>query len=127
MRQVYTSPRHENIERMVALFTEHGIETRVTDLNAYRTGGYKRFSYSRDKNPDTWAKVWVVRSDDQTRARQLMRDAGIEPTSEHSHVLEAARKKAAANPARGFASRIRVLLLVIIGILVLLMLWRQFT
>lgn len=125
MRQVYSSPRHENIERMVALFSEHGIETQVTALNAYRTRGYKRFSYSRDKDPDVWPKVWVVHSEDQTRARELMRDVGIEPTSRHSHVLEAERKAAATQP-RGVSSRLRTALLVIIGILVLLMLWRRF-
>lgn len=127
MRQIYTSPRHENIERMVALFTEHGIQTHVTDMPGHRGRGYARFSY-RDTNNEAWPKVWIVHSADLVRARALLRDAGIEPTIRFGDDLANARK-AAANPAakrRRITRIVRTILLAIIAILAVLMLWHRF-
>jgi hypothetical protein len=35
MRRIYTSPRIENVERLVAVMAEQGIATKVTNLRAY--------------------------------------------------------------------------------------------
>ena len=35
MRQVFSSPRLENVERVAELLREQGIEVRVTDINLY--------------------------------------------------------------------------------------------
>ncbi len=82
MRQIYTSPRLQNIERMVALLDEHGIETRVTDLPAYRHASYSRPSF-RDQDTGAWPKVWVANGEDLPRARELLRGMGIEPVPGH--------------------------------------------
>ena len=80
MRQIYTSPRPENIDRVVALMAEHGIEATVENRSSWRKPGHRRFSY---QEPDTdrshWEQVWIARADDYTRARALLRELGIEP------------------------------------------------
>ena len=81
MRQVYRSPRPENIDRMVALMAEHGIETTIRNRSNYNHPGYRRFSYLEpDSARENWEEVWVTHADDYTRAREVMRDLGLEPT-----------------------------------------------
>lgn len=81
MRQVYRSPRPENIDRMVALMAEHGIETTIRNRSNYDHPGYRRFSYLEpDSARENWEEVWVTHADDYTRAREVMRDLGLEPT-----------------------------------------------
>lgn len=126
MRQIYTSPRHKNIERMVELFNAQGIETHVSDMPGHRRG-YARFSY-RDTNSEAWPKVWIVHSADLVRARALLRDAGIEPTIRFGDDLANARK-AAANPAarrQRITRLVRAILLAIIAVLAALMIWHRF-
>ena len=73
MRQIYTSPRPENIDRVVALLAEHGIETSVTNRSNYNRQSYQRFSYSaRQDSRDSWPQVWITKADDHTRARALL-------------------------------------------------------
>ena len=66
MRQIYTSLRQENIDRVIALMTEHGIETTVTNRSSYKGGDWKRFSSSNRPDARTWPQVWVVNANDQT-------------------------------------------------------------
>ena len=69
MRQIYTSARNENIDRVVALLREAGIETSVTNRSNYAGHDYKGPSYAAKPNREAWAQVWVVHSSDQQRAR----------------------------------------------------------
>lgn len=81
MRQVYRSPRPENIDRLVALMTEHGIETTIRNRSNYNHPGYKRFSYLEPESArENWEEVWVTHADDYTRAREVMKGLGLEPT-----------------------------------------------
>lgn len=73
MRQIYTSPRMENIERVVALMAEKGIQTSIANRRSYQGADWKRFSYSARGDRDSWPQVWVVRSEDQTPARRRVR------------------------------------------------------
>ena len=91
MRQIYTSPRQANIERVVQLMAEHGIQTTVSNRRAYQGSDWKRFSYTERGNREAWPQVWVVRSDDQTKARQVLREAGLEPATRFADELAAAR------------------------------------
>ena len=91
MRQIYSSPRQANIERVVALMAEHGIETSIGNRRAYQGADWKRFSYTARGDRDSWPQVWVVRSEDQTRARQVLREAGLEPATRFADELAAAR------------------------------------
>ncbi|MHB1618087.1 MAG: putative signal transducing protein [Metallibacterium sp.] len=116
MRQIYTSPRLENIERMVALLNEHGIETRVTDRPVYQRASYNRPSF-RDNDLQSWPKVWVSDANDLPRARELLRGMGIESAAEH---FAANLQFSARAPSRGrnWGGRVRALLLLgIFGLL----------
>ena len=73
MRQIYTSPRPENIDKVVALLKEQGIETTVNNRSNWNRPSYERFSYSqRRENRDSWPQVWVNHADDYTRARNAL-------------------------------------------------------
>lgn len=122
MRQIYTSPRMENVERVVALLDAADIATSITNRRAYAGSDYKRFSYSARGDRDSWPIVWIVRAEDQPRARELLRAAGIEPPTRFADELAAARGADAGRdgPAR-LALRLRLVLLVAIVLVILLM------
>lgn len=89
MRQVFSSPRLENVERVAELLREAGIEVRITDGRSYKGNRRSAPSYSdRDGNAARPA-VWVVRSDDRIRAREILRENGL---------LESTRPGDAARP-----------------------------
>jgi hypothetical protein len=77
MRRVFTSPRLENVEGVANLLREHEIEVKITNGRTFRGAIRGNFSY-RDK-PDAGEQpaVWVVRSEDQPKARELLREAGL--------------------------------------------------
>jgi len=110
MRQIYTSPRNANIERVVALMAENGIQTTISNRRAYQGSDWKRFSYSAKGDRDSWPQVWVVRSEDQTRARQVLRVAGLEPATRFADELAAAR--GAGDTSRHKQASMRVKLIV---------------
>lgn len=126
MRQIYTSPRQANIERVVAMLAEHGIETRVQNRSNYQGGDWKRFSYTQRSDSAEWAQVWVVHSNDQIRARELLREAGIEPAVRYADELAQARAESqgVVSPEvrrRSIANRIRMAALIGVTIGILLM------
>jgi hypothetical protein len=121
MRQIYTSPRVENVERVVALLTEAGIATSVTNRRAYAGHDYRRPSYAKPPDRETWPQVWVVNADDQSRARALLRDAGIEPPTRFADELAEARGNASPEARRNaLVWRLRLFLIAVIVVLVLL-------
>lgn len=115
MRQIYTSPRLENVERVIALMKEHGIETSLVNRRAWQGGAWKRFSYTERGNRDAWPQVWVTHSNDQTQARQLLRDAGLEMSSRFADELADARGASDVGRHRAASNRARMLLLGLIG------------
>ena len=119
MRRIYCSPRIENVERLVAVMAEHGIATRVTNRRVYDSKSYKSFSYARPGHSDNWPAVWVQHAGDHTRARQLMRDIGIEPVTRYAEELAAYRfqKNGGRTPGRT-AARVRTAMLVAVAIAV---------
>jgi len=120
MRQIYTSPRHENVERVVALLKEARIETTIRNRRDWQGGNWKRFSYTQRGESESWAQVWVTDSNDQGRAREILREAGLEPATRFADELAAAR--APNDPGRHKASsmRVRMILLALIGGVILL-------
>lgn len=128
MREIYSSPRPENIDRLVALFAEHGIETRVTNRSSYRRTTYQRASYSPNANRAEWMYVAVKYADDLPRARELLRDeVGIKPLTRHSEVLEAARQPGKKRSAQAVAKRVRTVALAVLTVAVVFVLVRMFT
>jgi len=124
MRQIYTSPRQENIDRVAALLAEHAIETTITNRSNWNRPSYQRFSYSqRQENRDSWPQVWVNSADDYTRARALLREIGIEPVIRHGEELALARNPSPERRRRNVAVRVRrVVLLAVAGVFLILML-----
>ncbi|GAB6195685.1 putative signal transducing protein [Lysobacter xanthus] len=76
MRQVFSSARLENVERVAALMRDAGIEVRITDGRSYKGGRRSTVSY-RDSGESTRPALWVVRSEDSGRAREILREAGL--------------------------------------------------
>ena len=124
MRQLYTSPRQENIDRVFALLNEQGIECTIENRSNYKRQTYQRFSYSqRQENRDNWAQVWVTRADDYTRARALLKEVGIEPVIRHGEELALARKATPDMKRQSMANRVRrIVMLAVAGAFVVLML-----
>lgn len=124
MRQLYTSPRQENIDRVASLLTEMGIECTIENRSNYRRPTYQRFSYTqRHENRDNWAQVWVTRADDYTRARAVLKDMGIDPVIRHGEELALARNATPEMKRQTVAVRIRrIVLLAVAGAFLVLML-----
>jgi len=119
VRQIYTSARVENVERVVALLAEAGIETSVTNRRAYAGHDFKGPSYASRPDPGTWPQVWVVNAEDQPRARALLREIGVEPATRFADELE--RSRAGAEQAHGaLAWKVRIALLGVIALLIVL-------
>jgi hypothetical protein len=121
MRQIYTSPRVENVERVVALLGEAGIATSVTNRRAWAGHDFRRPSYSARQDSAEWPQVWVVHAEDQPRARALLREAGVEPATRHSEELARSRNTASGpDRRRALAMYMRLALLAIIALLIVL-------
>ncbi len=120
MRQIYTSPRHENVERVVALLSEGGVATTIRNRQDWQGGKWKRFSYSERGSVDSWQQVWVLAAADQTRARQILRDAGLEPSTRFADELAAAGTPNDPTRHKTQSMRLRMILLALIGGVILL-------
>jgi len=121
MRQIYTSPRVENVDRVVAMLNEAGIATSVTNRRAYAGHDYRRPSYAKPPDRDSWPQVWIVNANDQSRARALLRDAGVEPPTRFADELAESRGNASPEARRNaLVWRVRVFLLAVIVTLVIL-------
>jgi hypothetical protein len=112
MRQIYTSPRQQNIDSVVALMAENGIVTTVTNRSNYNRASWQRFSYSqRHDSRDSWPQVWITSPDDFTKARSVLREIGIEPVIRHADELAAARSPTPVAQRQYTVSRIRRIVL----------------
>ena len=77
MRQFFTSPRLENVERVEQMFEEAGIPTRVTDRATWNRATKRDFSYTDRRTSTKWPAVWVINADDYSRARAMLRELGL--------------------------------------------------
>lgn len=112
MREIYTSPREQNIDAVVALMAEHGIETTVTNRSNYNRASWQRFSYTQKQSThESWPQVCITSADDYTRARELLRGMGIEPVVRFGDELAASRRPDAA-PRRNVPNLVRRFLLI---------------
>lgn len=128
MRKVFESQRLENVEAVAAMLTEHGIETRIHAGRGWRGAIRGNFSYREGAPNREPASLWVVNSNDQTQARQLLREAGLFgdqdegrpsylPTTRHGGTAKTAAKSARS---RGHALRI---LLIVAAVVLAAMTW----
>lgn len=77
MRRVFSSPRLENVEQVAKLLEDAGIQTKVTHGRSYRGGLRGNFSYREGADDKPVPAVWVVFSEDQPRARAMLREQGL--------------------------------------------------
>jgi hypothetical protein len=77
MRQIFSSPRIENVRLLERLLEDHGIETRITGLAEWKRPKSREFSYSDRDRRQPWPVLWIVKAEDYPRARQLLRDEGV--------------------------------------------------
>ena len=122
MRQVFTSPRLENVEAVAELLRAQGIEVKIAEGRSYSGTRRSTFTYRIEEDASPQPSVWIVHANDQPRGRQLLRHAGLLESSragESSYLplslLDRDKDGSAAAKARR-ASRIRVGLLGLIAI-----------
>lgn len=121
MRQVFTSPRLENAERVAQLLREAGIEVKLQHGRSYKGGLRGDFSYRDEARTDPQPAVWVIRSEDQPKARALLREQGLldSTRSDTGYRLPAFRTEEPAardDPGRRRAFRLKLGLLFVIAL-----------
>ena len=130
MRQIFSSPRLENVEGVAKLLTEAGIENKVSEARGYRAVSRREFSYvpSRQETQGTPPSVWVVKSDDYKRARELLMEAGLldEARTTSSYLPDAMQFKVPKGPKPQRIGRMRIALLFAVGALAFWTVLRMF-
>jgi hypothetical protein len=123
MRQIFTSQRLETVEGVARLLEDAGIDTYISQPRSYRGKRRGQFSYSEPVPANQQPAVWVRRPEDQPRARELLREAGLLATTRSYSGLPT--PATAALPSRfeegggkRWAWRVRVGLLVVIAAVV---------
>lgn len=127
MRQVFSSPRLENVEAVAQILRDAGIEVRISDGRSYKGAMRSRPSYSTPA--DTRPAVWVVHSDDQIRAREILREHGLLESTRpgDSFVPPSFRDtetRAAKTPAQRRMFRFKLFLLAAMAIIIVLAMLR---
>jgi hypothetical protein len=77
MRSVFTSPRLENVEAVAKMLEEAGIEVRISQDRSYKGNRRRPFSYRDSSNTEPNPQVWVIKAEDQPKARAMLREAGL--------------------------------------------------
>lgn len=123
MRQVFSSARLENVEQVARLLEDAGIETRITNGRSFKKGIRGDFSY-REQAGERKPAVWIVRSEDQPRARAMLRELGLMDSSRGapaSFIAASTRDGdtgSRADRGRRHAFRIKIGLLLVITVVV---------
>lgn len=135
MRQVFTSARLENVETVARMLEEEGIEVRITNGRSYKGAVRRNFSYREGANEGGQPAVWIVKSEDQPRARALLREYGLmdssrgaaEGTQAPTFIEVAPAKVMRAPQSRAFKLKVGMLLViaVILGLIMFQNLTRQ--
>ena len=130
MRSVFTSPRLENVEAVAKLLADAGIEVRVSQDRSYKGNRRRPFSYrdSANANAEELPQVWVIKAEDQPRAREMLRDAGLinstRPDINLSHSFLPPSRTPTVAPMRDrramLVMRVRLILLAAIVLLTML-------
>jgi len=114
MRQIFTSQRLETVEGVVRLLNDAGIQTWTEERRSYKGNHRGHFSYAEpDRYPHP--SVWVVNTNDQPRARELLREAGLMESTRSESLLRLPESK--APPRRSMITHLRMILLLIVGVM----------
>lgn len=123
MRQVFSSPRLENVEGVAQLLRDAGIEVRVSDGRSYKRNLRGDFRYT--DNDSRQPAVWVVQSAQQLPARELLREAGLIDSTrgDSAYTMPVFRTETPVNagdPARKRVFKMKMALLaIIVGVVAL--------
>ena len=120
MRQVFSSQRLENVESVAQMLRDADIEVRITNGRSYKGGRRGTFSYSESDAGGPKPAVWVVRSDDTVKARQILREAGLLESTRESFAGPSFRLNSEEAPAHAKSKTraLRFKLVLIAGIVV---------
>ncbi|HZH43364.1 MAG TPA: pathogenicity-like protein [Lysobacter sp.] len=130
MRQVFSSPRLENVEAVAQMLRDQGIEVRITNGRSYK--GNRRGTFSYRETHGAKPAVWVVKSDDQVRAREILREAGLMQSTRTpgdsylAPTFRASDDAPVGNPTARRAFRIKLALLAAIALTAAAMMTRLF-
>ncbi|MBS0212797.1 MAG: hypothetical protein JSR26_06385 [Proteobacteria bacterium] len=83
MRMVFTSPRLENVEAVAKLLVDAGIEVKVANDRSYKGNRRKVFSYRDKLDSESNPQVWVLKAEDQPKARAMLREQGLLESTRH--------------------------------------------
>lgn len=127
MRQVFSSQRLETVEGVAKLLSDEGIEVHVSNARSYRSRRGGQFSYSEPMAASQQAAVWIRHAEDQPRAREILREAGLlETTRPGGRPTLTFADATDETPQRGrWAWRIRLILLAIIALTVVVTVMRH--
>ena len=77
MRQVFTSLRVETVEGVARLLQDAGIEVHIANGRSYHSKRGSQFSFVEPMSVKQQPSLWVKKAEDQPRARELLREAGL--------------------------------------------------
>ena len=133
MRMIFSSPRLENVEAVAKMLEDAGIEIKVTNDRSYKGSRRKPFSYREAQNAESNPQVWVIKAEDQHKARAMLREQGLIETTRHGFGAMADIAKPSFLPASAHAQgprqrdrraslvlRVRLFLLALIALLTIL-------
>lgn len=116
MRQIYSSPRLENVERVAELLGEVGIETWISNGRSYKGRNRRNFSF-RDHAQQPSA-VWLVKPSDLRQATSMMRELGLLTTTrDRNFVPSAGRLSAPDGRPRKLSTAMRVRVVMVLVLL----------
>lgn len=81
MRQIFTSQRLETVEGVARLLRDAGIEVHISNARSYRGSRGSQFRYTEPLPKGEQPAIWVRHPEDQPRARQILREAGLLDTT----------------------------------------------
>ena len=113
MRQLFSASRLETVEAVAKMLNDADIETYISDGRSYKGARRRKFSY-RETSAEPEAAVWIVRAEDQSRARDILREAGlIDSTRTESYRQQTPNHGTSQQGAghRRWVSRMRILLI----------------
>jgi hypothetical protein len=127
MRKIFSSQRVETAEGVAKLLRDAGIDVRLSNGRSYRSRRSGQFSYLEEGNPQAHPTVWVVHADDQPRARELLREAGLLETTRpgYASTLTFNSPQEETATQRPWAWRIRLILLALIALAATVMWMRR--
>ena len=127
MRQVFSSQRIETVEGVAKLLTDAGIAVHISNGRSYQSKRSGQFSYTEPVKAQLQPAVWVRHADDQPRARELLREAGLLETTRpgYASTLTFTSPQDATTPQRSWAWRIRLILLALIALAAAIMWMRR--